>query len=80
MAANRRGLFFGVRQRFWVIGIIAANLLGSLLVGWRRGGPYTGYALLGVLAVFSGWISLGLLAFVPSSPRSSAVCFEKKSF
>jgi MFS family permease len=80
VAANRRGLFFGVRQRFWVIGIIAANLLGSLLVGWRRGGPYTGYALLGVLAVFSGWISLGLLAFVPSSPRSSAVCFEKKEF
>lgn len=76
--ANRRGLFFGVRQRFWVIGIIAANLLGSLLVGWRRGGPYTGYALLGVLAVFSGWISLGLLAFVPSSPHSSAVRFEGK--
>ena len=42
--ANRRGLFFGVRQRFWVIGIIGANLLGSLVVGWRRGGSYTGYA------------------------------------
>ena len=78
--ANCRGLFFGVRQRFWVIGIIAANLLGSLLLGWQRGGSYTGYALLGVLALFSGWISLGLLAFVPSSPRSSAVSFEKKEF
>ena len=78
--ANRRGLFFGVRQRYWVIGIIAANLLGSMVVGWRRGGSYTGYALLGVLAVFSGWISLALLAMVPASPRSSAVGFEKKEF
>ncbi len=57
------GLFFGVRQSFWMIGIIAANLLGSLLVGWRPGGSYTGYGLLGVLGVLSGWISLGLLAF-----------------
>jgi MFS family permease len=78
--ANRRGLFFGVRQRFWVVGIIAAHLIGSMLVGWRRGGSYSGYALLGGLAVFSGWISLGLLALVPSSPRSSAVGFEKKEF
>jgi len=77
---ERRGLFFGVRQRFWVIGIIAANLLGALVVGWRRGGSYTGYALLGVLAVFSGWVSLGLLAMVPPSPRSSAVGFERKEF
>ncbi len=78
--ANRHGLFFGVRQRFWVIGIIAANLLGSLLVGERWAGPYTGYALLGLLAVFSGWVSLVLLAFVPPSPRSSAVRFERKEF
>lgn len=78
--ANRRGLFFGVRQRFWVIGIIGANLLGSLVVGWRRGGSYTGYAVLGILAVLSGWVSLGLLALVPSSPHSSAVRFEKSEF
>jgi MFS family permease len=78
--AKRRGMFFGVRQRYWVIGILAANLLGSLLVGWRRGGPYTGYAVLGVLAILSGWISLGLLTLVPPSPRSSAVSFERKEF
>ena len=76
--ALRRGTFFGIRQRFWVVGILAANLLGSIVVGWRFGDPYTGYVLLGVLAILSGWISLGLLAFVPPSPRSSAVKFEKR--
>lgn len=76
--ANYRGVFFSVRQRFWVIGIIAANLLGSLMLGWRRGGSYSGYALLAGLALISGWISLVLLAFVPASPRSAAVAFEAK--
>jgi MFS family permease len=78
--ATRRGVFFGVRQRFWVLGIIAANLFGSFLIGWRRDGYYTGYALLAVLAIVAGWISLGLLAIVPPSPHSSAVSFELKEF
>src|SRR5277367_5529640 len=75
-----RGLFFGVRQSFWMAGIIAANLLGSVLVGWRRGGSYLGYGLLATLGVFSGWISLTLLAFVPPSPSSTAASFRKTDF
>jgi MFS family permease len=78
--AYTRGRFFGVRQSFWMVGIIAANLLGSFLVGWRPGGAYTGYALLGILGVLAGWISLALLALVPASPRSSVTAFEKREF
>jgi MFS family permease len=77
---GRRGVFFGIRQRCWVIGILAANLVGSLLLGWRQEGPYACYAILGALAIISGWVSLGLLAFVPPSPHSSAVRFEGKEF
>ncbi len=77
---NSRGLFFGVRQSFLMVGIVSANLLGSFLVGWRPGGSYLGYGLLGALGVLSGWISLTLLAFVPASHRSPAVSFEKKDF
>ncbi len=76
--ADRRGVFFGVRQRFWVIGILSANLLGSLVLSWRREGSYGGYALLGGLGELAGWISLGLLAFVPPSLRSSPVRFEAR--
>jgi MFS family permease len=80
LPTDRRGVFFGLRQRYWVIGIFAANLLGSLLLGWRREGSYASYALLGGLGVLAGWISLGLLALVPASPRTSAVSFEKSEF
>ena len=78
--AHCRGLFFGVRQSFWMVGIIAANLLGSFLVEWRPGGAYAGYLLLGILGVVAGWISVALLALVPASPTAVATRFEKRDF
>jgi len=77
---QRRGVFFGVRQRFLVIGILGANLLGSIVLGRGARGSFFGYALLGGLGVPAGWISLVLLSMVPRSPRPSAVKFGREEF
>lgn len=60
------GRFLGTRQRYVMLGLIAANLLGAAWVGWKPRGLYVGYAALGLLAIVAGAISTALLSQVPA--------------
>lgn len=64
------GRFFGTRQRFNMIGILVANLLGVLAVGWKPNGVFAGYGLLAVAAVVAATISTFLLWKTPETTRS----------
>ncbi len=68
-----RGRFFGIRQRYTVCAVIVANLLGALCVGWKPGGYFLGYAVLGALAVASAVISVYLLSQVPDARKREHV-------
>ncbi len=61
-----QGRFLGARQRYVMLGLIAANLLGAAWVGWKPQGLYLGYAALGVLALVAGAVSTSLLSKVPA--------------
>lgn len=67
-----QGRFFGTRQRYCMLGVIAANFLGSIWAGWKPRGVHLGYGVLGFLALTTAGLSTFLLAKVPdASPRPS---------
>jgi MFS family permease len=66
---NFRGRFFGARQRFTVVAVIFANLVGAACVAWKPEGYFLGYALMGVLALVAGAMSVYLLSRVPDAAR-----------
>ncbi|MGK5086770.1 MFS transporter [Bdellovibrionota bacterium FG-2] len=59
-----QGRFFGVRQRYVMLALAGAHLVGSYWVGWRPGGTYLGYWMLGLCAVIAAGLSTFLLAKV----------------
>jgi hypothetical protein len=67
-----RGRFFGLRQRYVMAGLILANGLGALWVGWKPGQRYVGYLLLGGLGLVSAACSTWLLSRVPEHASEAA--------
>ncbi len=63
-----QGRFFGVRQRYVMLTLAAAHFIASYWVGWRPGGSYLGYWMLGLCALVSAGISTFLLAKVEDAP------------
>jgi hypothetical protein len=59
------GRFFGAKQRYGVVALIAANMLGMVFVAWRAHGYAIGYAVMGVLALICAALSTSLLTLVP---------------
>jgi hypothetical protein len=60
-----RGRFFGARQRYAMIAVIAAHLLGTIWAGWKIDGYPVGYGILLVSAVVCAGVSTIVLARVP---------------
>ncbi|MEK6706183.1 MAG: MFS transporter [Bdellovibrionota bacterium] len=60
-----QGRFFGGRQRYGMAALIVANLLGAIWVGWKPGGFFIGYGVVGVFAIASAFLSTYLLQKVP---------------
>jgi hypothetical protein len=63
-----RGRFFGVRNRYVMLAQVAAHILAAFYIGWKPGGYYLGYAILGTFAVISAAVSTLLLSKVADAP------------
>lgn len=72
-----QGRFFGERWRYVMGAMVAANLLGSFLVGKSFHGWRFGLVLIGIMAVASAAISTHLLAKVPDA---KPILPERSSF
>jgi hypothetical protein len=66
ISPQTRGRFFGARQRYAIIAVIAAHFMGLLWAGWAPGGYPVGYGILLSGAVICAGISTLVLNKVPN--------------
>ncbi len=68
-----QGRFFGIKQRFSMAAVVAANLVTAAWIGWRPQGFRFGAGILCLIAVLSATLSTWLLAKVPETwPEKTA--------